>query len=266
MLGSIIGDIAGSIYEFSDKKPLVDTLITSSCFFTDDTVMTLAVAQSLISTINDTNKKITKSTYINYFKKWGSMYPSVGYGQSFKEWLKQNHSKPYYSYGNGSAMRVGPIGWVFKDLKTTLIEAKKSAIVTHNHPDGIKGAQAVAGSIYLARTSHTKEEIKYFVERKLGYKLTFNIENLHENYKFEIKCSKSVPQAIYAFLISDNFEDALKNAIYIGGDTDTICCITGSIAEAYYKHIPTNLIERTYDILDASQKEVINQFRKLYIS
>ena len=191
---------------------------------------------------------------------YGKRYPQAGYGQSFKEWLVSPDPKPYHSYGNGSAMRVSPVGCAFPSLKEVLKEAKKSAEITHNHPDGIKGAQAVAGSVYLAFRNHSKDEIRKSVEKDIGYSLDFNLEDLHKHYKFEIQCKHSVPQAIYAFLISKDFISAVSNALYIGGDSDTIASIAGAIAGAYYKKIPEEIKEKLLVFLDAPQKKVIHDF------
>jgi len=266
MLGAIIGDISGSIYEFSDNKPYLNELISSKCYFTDDSVLTIAIADSLISMKKDNNFKHSDRKYKSYLIQYGRRYPHAGYGQNFSDWLISDNPKPYYSFGNCSAMRVSPIGYAFSSLEETLLEAANSARLTHNHRDGVKGAKAVAGSIYLARNGENKEKIKQFIQEKIGYKLSFNIEDLHKNYTFQIKCSESVPQAIYAFLISDNFEDSIKKAIYIGGDSDTVACITGSIAEAFYKDIPIPLIQKAKDKLDIEQKNVLKEFYQLFIS
>lgn len=266
MLGAIIGDISGSVYEFSDKKPFLNELIDSKCFFTDDTVLTLAIADSLISMKKENNFLHSEKIYKSFLKQYGTRYPDAGYGQDFSSWLISKYPKPYNSYGNGSAMRVSSIGYAFTSFEETLSEAKHSAKITHNHKDGIKGAKAIAGSIFLARNGESKEKIKNYIQNKIGYNLSFNLDDLHNNYTFHIKCSESVPQAIYSFLISEDFEDSIRKAIYIGGDSDTLACISGSIAEAFYQKIPSHLIQKAKDKLDSHQKQVIRDFYQLFIN
>ena len=232
MLGSIAGDIAGSRYEFKNIKTKDFTLFSGPCRFTDDTVLTVALADSLMH-----NK-----SYSENLRRYAKLYPNSGYGGRFKQWTFIGNTEPYNSYGNGSAMRVSPVAWLFNDLKTVLQKAKESAEVTHNHPEGIKGAQATAAAIYLARTNTSKSDIKEYISHTFGYNLDFDYNQLVAHNVFDETCQGSVPQAIFSFLISTSFEDCLKTAISIGGDSDTIACIAGGIAEAFYG-LPENVKE-----------------------
>lgn len=229
MIGAIIGDIVGSRFEFDNIKTKDFELFTRDCDFTDDTVMTLAIAKALARR-NDSED--FKQTLVRTMHEVGDKYPDCGYGGRFLDWILSESIKPYNSCGNGSAMRVSSVGWYAQNLTETEELAKLSAEVTHNHPEGIKGAQAVAGAIFLARTGESKETIKKYVEHY--YALDFTLDEIRPTYEYEIVCQTSVPQAIQAFLESTSFEDAIRNAISIGGDSDTIGAITGSIAEAYY--------------------------------
>ena len=264
MIGAIIGDIAGSIYERSVGKPLLNNLINPGSTYTDDSVLTIAIAHSLIELLKTGSFADSRSYYQRYLWEYGNRYKNAGYGFGFLQWLNSKDPKPYHSFGNGSAMRVGPIGCAFSTLKETLEEAEKSAEVTHNHPDGIKGAQAVAGAVFLARNGEGKESIKRFIVREIGYNLSFDLEELHRNYRFEIKCSQSVPQAVFAFLVSNDFKDAIRKALYIGGDADTIACITGSISEAHYRFIPDHLVEDAKSKLDEAQKKILFEFENTF--
>jgi ADP-ribosylglycohydrolase len=236
MYGSIIGDICGSIYEWNNYKtesPEKIKLINQKCFFTDNTVLTCAIAEAILR----------DGDYKNALLKWARKYPNKGYGIRFIEWFKKEKQQPYKSWGNGSAMRAGPIGWYFDTLEETVYEAKKSAELTHNHKEGIKGAQAVAAAVFLARNDKSKMEIKEHIEKEYGYKLSENIIKLRQRYTFDSSCKGTVPPAIMAFLASNDFEHAIQTAISLGGDSDTLACITGSISEAFYKNIPTPIID-----------------------
>lgn len=255
MLGAIAGDIIGSVYEFDDEKPDYDfVLFTDKSHFTDDSILTIALAESIL-TNSDYNLKLYE-----YYHR----YPHGGYGGMFHRWAKVKNSPPYNSYGNGSAMRVSPVAWAYNDLDTVLLKAKESAKVTHNHPEGIKGAQSTAAAIFLARSGKSKNEIKKFIEEEFNYFLDFELEDLREYYTFNETCQKTVPQAIYTFLISENFEDSIRKAIYIGGDSDTLACINGSIAEAFYG-IPDTIVRETLSRLDVQLLKVVNEFRDRYI-
>ena len=245
MLGAIAGDILGSIHEFHPIKTKNFDLLNSECVFTDDTVMTAAVADSLMN----------KIPYVESLQMWGRKYPRAGYGGWFSKWIHSDFPKPYNSFGNGSAMRCSSVGWLFEDEGSVLEEAKKSAEVTHNHPEGIKGAQAVALGVMLCRQGSTKLEIQEKLEDLFDYDLSQTMEQVKFNYSFDVTCQGSVPQAITAFLESEDFEDAIKNAISLGGDSDTQACIAGALAEAFYMKIPDQIKEFvltriTPDILD----------------
>jgi len=233
--GAVIGDICGSIYEWNNRKtekPEEIRLTDIRCRFTDDTVLTAAIAEA-----TRTGRDYKKALY-----KWANMYPDVGYGPQFKEWFRSEDPQPYNSWGNGSAMRVSPIGWYFDDEETVLGEAMASAEPTHNHPEGIKGAQAVALAVFLCRKGVEKQTLKDRIESEFGYDLSRTLAEIRPNYKFDVSCQGSVPEAIIAFLESTHFESSIKNAISIGGDSDTIACITGSIAEAYYQFNPHDVV------------------------
>ena len=245
MLGAIAGDILGSIHEFHPIKTKNFDLLNSECVFTDDTVMTAAVADSLMN----------KIPYVESLQMWGRKYPRAGYGGWFSKWIDSDFPKPYNSFGNGSAMRCSSVGWLFEDEGSVLEEAKKSAEITHNHPEGIKGAQAVALGVMLCRQGSTKLEIQEKLEDLFDYDLSQTLEQVKFNYSFDVTCQGSVPQAITAFLESEDFEDAIKNAISLGGDADTQACIAGALAEAFYIKIPDQIKEFvltriTPDILD----------------
>ena len=245
MFGAIAGDILGSIHEFHPIKTKNFDLLNSECVFTDDTVMTAAVADSLMN----------KIPYVESLQMWGRKYPRAGYGGWFSKWIDSDFPKPYNSFGNGSAMRCSSVGWLFEDEGSVLEEAKKSAEVTHNHPEGIKGAQAVALGVMLCRQGSTKLEIQEKLEDLFDYDLSQTMEQVKFNYSFDVTCQGSVPQAITAFLESEDFEDAIKNAISLGGDADTQACIAGALAEAFYMKIPEQikefvLMRITPDILD----------------
>ncbi|MBM3699684.1 MAG: ADP-ribosylglycohydrolase family protein [Actinobacteria bacterium] len=252
MLGAIIGDIGGSIYEFDNIKTEDFELMPDNSFFTDDTVMTVATADCIL------NKGDFATYYKNYYKK----YPGRGYGAMFNQWGISESLEPYNSYGNGSAMRVSPVGFAYSDMQTVLDVAKKSAECTHNHPEGIRGAQAIAACIFTARQKKDKDSIKKTAE-DLGYDLSFNLDEIKANYSFDETCQGSVPQAIKAFLESDSFEDAIKKAIALGGDSDTVACMVGGISEAYYG-VPGSLKKQARDKLDSHLKGIIEEFYKRY--
>ena len=253
MLGAIIGDICGSVYEhrpfktgFPDEVPLINT---DACF-TDDSVLTVATAEAIL----------LQQDYATAYKKWGRRFPNAGYGGSFYHWMMQDSNEPYNSWGNGSAMRVSPIGWAYDTLNETLTEAKRSAEVTHDHPEGIKGAQSVAAAIYMARNGASKQEIKQYIETSFGYNLDVATQEIWPVYYFEVSCQGSVPESIISFLESHNYEHAIKIAISLGGDSDTMACIAGSIAEAFYRKIPQDLIDYARQKLTQEMLDVIDHF------
>ncbi len=251
MLGATIGDIVGSRFERHNYKNTDFELFTSHCRFTDDTVCTVAVAEWALSGF--------QNDLVTIMRKWGNKYPNAGYGGTFYHWLDPNvDPQPYNSWGNGSAMRVSAVGWLCDDLESVLKFAKQSAEITHNHPEGIKGAQAVAAAIFLARAGESKAVIKTFIEQTFGYNLNQTCDEIRPVYQFDVSCQGSVPQAIIAFLESDNFENAIRLAVSLGGDSDTLAAIAGSIAEAFYpvpeemKQIAAHFLpQEMWDILTA---------------
>jgi ADP-ribosylglycohydrolase len=258
MYGSIIGDICGSIYEWNNRKtetPEEIELINPKCYYTDDTILTIAIADALLS----------DRDYQRCLLKWARNHPA-GYGGKFRKWFNKENPQPYKSWGNGSAMRVGPIGWSFNSLEETINEAEKSALVTHNHKEGIKGAKAVAAAIYLARNNKSKKEIKAYIESEFKYNLSEDLDVLRRKYKFDESCQGTVPPAIMAFLRSNNFENSIQIAISLGGDSDTLSCITGSISEAFYKKISFPLIDFVNRKLQDDMKEILKNYYDKYLS
>ena len=232
LYGAIIGDIVGSRYEFRKHRSKKFSFFDRKMFFTDDTVMTLAVYEALAKEEKNNYANLHEEV-IYQMKKYGHLYPYAGYGVAFGEWLFSRRSSPYNSFGNGSAMRVSPVAYFAKSESEVKKLSRMVSEVTHNHPEGIKGAEAVSMCIWLARHGIDKEEIKKYVEKNY-YSLNFNYEDLRSNYFFNETCMDTVPQAIYCFLTGNDFEDCIRTGISIGGDSDTLCAITGSIAEAYY--------------------------------
>lgn len=252
MMGAIIGDIVGSVYEWHNIKTKDFPLFRDGCFFTDDTVMTVAVAEALMAGGR-------AGDFITAMKKYGRMYPDAGYGGRFGAWLFSDSVEPYNSWGNGSAMRVAAVGWWAKSLDEVLELAKVSAAVTHDHPEGIKGAQATAACIYLARTGTGKAGIRDYIEETFGYDLSRTLDEIRPDYQFNESCQDTVPQAITAFLESTDFEDAIRNAISLGGDSDTLAAITGSIAEGAYG-VPKEIKDRALTYLGAPLLEVVKRW------
>ena len=252
MIGAIIGDIAGSVYEFNNIKTKDFPLFSEKGFFTDDTIMTIAVAEALLN-------GGTADDFIDSMKKFGRLYPNADYGGNLGAWLLSDDREPYNSWGNGSAMRVSPCAWWVNSLEEVEELAKRSAAVTHNHPEGIKGAQATAAAIYLARMKKPRKEIKSYIENKYGYDLSRTLDEIRPVYEFNESCQETVPEAIIAFLESKSFEDAIRNAISLGGDSDTLAAITGSIAEAYYK-INSHTLTKVFGYIDDTLAAVINNW------
>ena len=246
MFGAIVGDVVGSIYEFNNKKSKTFKLFGDNCTFTDDTLMSLAVFKALKSCNGDYTN--LKQKTIECMQELASHFPDVGYGEHFRIWLSEIEPKPYDSYGNGSAMRVAPVAYFAKDLEEVKRLSRMVTEISHNHPEGIKGAEATAVAVFMASQGRNKEEIKDYITKNY-YDLNFDYQDLVKNYEFHVSCQKSVPQAIYCFLISKSFEDTLRTAVSIGGDTDTICAIAGSIAGAYY-NIPAEVEKATKERLD----------------
>lgn len=248
MIGAIIGDIVGSPYEFNANniKTTDFPLFSEKSAITDDSIMTCAVAEALFYAGN--SELYFKETLIETMKTYGQVYQNAGYGPKFRVWLFNSSKEPINSFGNGSAMRVSPVAWRYDDLDCVLRYAKLSAEVTHNHPEGIKGAQAVASAIFLARSGKNKKEIYEYIVSNFGYDLSKSCDEIRPDYKMDATCQGSVPQAIRAFLEGNTFEECIRLAVSLGGDSDTIACITGSIAEAYYT-IPFWIKKRVIDML-----------------
>ncbi len=253
MLGAIIGDIVGSVYEWHNLKTKEFPLFRDDCFFTDDTVMTIASADALMHGCKNDD-------FIDAYKKWGQLYPNAGYGGRFGSWINSDDREPYNSWGNGSAMRVSPVGCFYDSLEQVLAKARESAAVSHNHPEGIKGAQATAACVYWALHGKSQASIRMLVEDRFGYDLNFSLDGIRETYQFDVSCQGSVPQAIAAFLESSDYEDTVRNAISIGGDSDTIAAIAGGIAEAFYKEIPPHIKDTVMSSLPAEFREVVTGF------
>ena len=258
MIGAIFGDIVGSVYEFDNTFDYDFPLLRNSSRPTDDTFMTLAVCQALIDTYGKDDKTI-KNAVIDSMHEIGRMYPRGGYGGHFFLWLRSESREPYNSFGNGSAMRVSAVGWLYPTLSETLRIAKLTAEVTHNHPEGIKGAQAIAAAIFLARCSRSKEEIRDYIEQTFGYDLHRKLEDIKKDYGFYEICQKSVPEAIIAFLEGNDYEDVIRKAVSLGGDSDTIACMAGGIAEAFYG-MPVEFSREVHDRLDKPLIAIINRF------
>jgi len=254
LIGAIAGDIIGSVYEHHNIKVVDFPLFNPGCRFTDDTVLTVAIADAILS----------GSGYAGKLREYCLLYPERGYGPGFRRWAAAGRSTPYNSKGNGSAMRVSSVGSAFGNLEEVLRESKRSAEVTHNHPEGIKGAQAVASAVFLARTGTSKEDMKAYIQETFEYDLSEPIDSIRTHYGFDVTCAGSVPQAITAFLESEGYEDAIRKAISIGGDSDTIACIAGAIAEAFYRGVPQNIADFALSKLDDTLRNVIAAFRQTY--
>lgn len=246
-IGSIIGDICGSVYEFNNVSSLSEVkLFDDGATFTDDTVMSCAVADWLVS-----DSEHTRDSLVMLMKSYGSMFPNAGYGGKFRAWLKSEDDSDYGSFGNGSGMRVGPVGFYAKDINECLELAEITAKTTHGHPEGIKGAKAIAAAIFLARQGVSKESIKKYITDNFEYDLDKKLTEIGSRvHGFDCTCQITVPEAIICFLSSSNFEDCIRKSIMIGGDTDTIACMAGGIAEAYYG-VPAYLIEKAKARMDA---------------
>ena len=254
MLGAIVGDIVGSIYEFCNTKSMDFELLNSYSNFTDDSVMTLAVAKWLMK-----DEAHTINYLICCMQELGNRYPNAGYGTKFGMWLEEEEPQPYNSWGNGAGMRVSPVGLYAKTLDEALALAAVTASVSHNHPEGVKGAQAIATSVFLCKQGKSKAEIKEFVEKTFFYNLDRTINEIRPSYHFDVSCQGSVPEAIIAFLEGNSFEEVIRLAISIGGDSDTIGCMAGAIAACMYP-IPDDISEKCDTILTQDLREIKNHF------
>ncbi|MFO7734386.1 MAG: ADP-ribosylglycohydrolase family protein [Candidatus Aminicenantes bacterium] len=254
MIGAIAGDIIGSVYEFRQIKTKDFPLFRPECAFTDDTVLTVAIAQAVL----------TDGDYRKAVLDFGRRYPDAGYGGNFAVWLHSPDPKPYNSWGNGSAMRASPVGFAFDTVDDVLREAARSAKFTHNHPEGIKGAQAAALAVFLARTERSKDLIRSEIAARFGYDLARTVDEIRPSYRFDESCQRTVPEAIVAFLESTSYEDAVRNAVSLGGDSDTLACITGGIAEAFYGTVPARARAKVRRLLTPDLLEVAERFCARY--
>jgi ADP-ribosylglycohydrolase len=253
MIGAIAGDIIGSVYEWKNIKTKQFDLFHPDCFFTDDTVLTVALAESIL----------TGTDYVSLMKAYYRRYPDAGYGGFFHRWAQASECEPYNSWGNGAAMRISSVGFAFNTLDDVLVRAAEYTAVTHNHTEGIKGAQATATAIFLARTGSTKAVIKQYAAATFHYDLSRSVDEIRPTYQFDESCQGTVPQAIVCFLESTDFEDAIRNAISLGGDSDTLACITGGIAQAHYG-VPAGIADRAMSILDDDLRSVTARFLSGY--
>jgi ADP-ribosylglycohydrolase len=250
MIGSIAGDIIGSVHEFGRTKSKEFPLFVPGSAFTDDSVLTVAIARAIL----------TDGDYQKAVRDIGRRYPHAGYGGFFQGWLHSSAPQPYNSWGNGSAMRVSPVGFAFDSVEDVLREAARTAEFTHNHPEGIKGAQATALAVFLARTEWDMDLIRREISTRFGYDLDRSVDDIRPSYCFDESCQRTVPEAIIAFLDSSSYEDAVRNAVSLGGDSDTLACITGGIAEAYYGPVTPEIRKKVAEILPADLWGVIQDF------
>ncbi len=255
MLGAIAGDIVGSVFEGSGRKETDFPLFSSRSTFTDDTVLTIAVAAVLLD----------GGDYASSLRHYGRKYPDRGYGGSFYEWLHDDSLGPYNSWGNGSAMRVSPVGFAAKTIDDVVNEAERSAVVTHNHPEGVRGAQATALSVFLARNGASKSDIRHALTGRFGYNLTRTVGEIRPGYMFDVSCQGSVPEAIICFLDSSDFEGAIRLAISMGGDADTMACIAGGIAEAFYGGVPDVIATEVRNRLSEDLLDIVDRFRARFL-
>jgi ADP-ribosylglycohydrolase len=255
MLGALTGDIVGSIYEWDNIKTTQFPFFQDHCRFTDDSVLTVALAESIL----------TGEEYGAAMRRYFRRYPTAGYGGRFLEWAQDESAGPYGSWGNGSAMRISPAGWAYDSLTEVLKKAEQFSVLTHDHPEGVKGAQAVAACVYLGRTGCSKAEMRSFVADSFGYDLSRNCDQIRPDYTFDVSCQGTVPEAITAFLESLDFEGAIRIAISLGGDSDTLACITGSIAQAFYGGVPQAIAGKTLEFLDEPLRRVTLEFSDRFV-
>ncbi len=252
MIGAIAGDIIGSVHEFQAQKRTDFPLFVAESRFTDDTVLTVAVADCLL----------TGTSYVDNFHEYTRAYPDRCYGVGFWHWVKSGSRQPYHSWGNGSAMRVSPVAFAFQTLEEVLKEAKASADVTHNHPEGVRGAQATATAIFLARQGESKKKIRSAIVKQFGYDLSRSVASIRPTYSFNESCQGTVPEAITAFLDSEDYEDAVRLAVSLGGDADTLACIAGGIAGAFYGSVPSRISIPALGLLDDELRNTVTRFCK----
>ena len=254
MLGAIAGDIIGSAYEASPVKSTDFELFLPGSRFTDDSVLTIATAEALLG----------DGDYARAYRRYGHAYPSAGYGGSFYRWLLSDDAAPYNSWGNGAPMRVSPVGFALETVEEVMAEAARSAAVTHNHPEGIKGAQATALAVFLARSGSDKAAIKSAIEQRFGYDLARSLDGIRPTYDFDVSCQGSVPESLIAFLESTDYESAIRNAISLGGDADTMACIAGGVAQAFYGAVPEQIAREVRLRLPGDFLDVIDRFERRY--
>ena len=254
MLGAIAGDVIGSVYEGAPPGPEDFPLLDPFCRPTDDSVLTLAVAEAILD----------GEPYHTVIRRWARLHPGAGYGLMFSRWIHDDAAGPYQSYGNGSAMRVSPAAWIHDSLEATLEEARRTAEVTHDHPEGVRGAQAVAGAIFVARTGGGHEGVRRLVQGRFGYDTTLTLESMRRNSRFDETCQGTVPQAVSIALLASGVEDAIRKSISIGGDVDTIACIAGSIAEPLHGGVPRDLAAAVVARLDGKQRAIVQRFTERF--
>jgi ADP-ribosylglycohydrolase len=254
VLGAIIGDIIGSVHEWAGTKTKDFPLFVPSSTFTDDSVLTVAVAEWIVS----------EQDLVDLLHAYFHAYPGRGYGSMFYDWASKRRRQPFGSFGNGAAMRVSPVGFAFGTIEEVLAWSERSAAVTHDHPEGIRGAQATAAAIYYARRGDNKDQIRRTLESQFGYDLSTGLDQIRRTYRFDETCQGTVPQALRAFLESTSYVDAIRNAISLGGDADTLACITGGVAEAYYGGVPQDLAVRAIEVLDVELVTVMDRFRNQF--
>jgi ADP-ribosylglycohydrolase len=250
MFGAIAGDVIGSVYEGRPIKTTRFPLFSTESTFTDDTVLTVAIADAILN----------KSDYGVALKHWGRRYPDAGYGGKFYHWLFSPDAQAYNSWGNGAAMRVSAVGFAFSSQEDVLLQARQSAVVTHNHPESVKGAQATALCIYLARRGSNKDDIKNEIQQRFHYDLNRSLEEIRPDYEFDVSCQGSVPESIIAFLESEDYDGAVRNAVSLGGDSDTMACIAGGIAQAYYRVVPQTIKQEVMLRLPEEFADIIGAF------
>lgn len=254
MIGAITGDIVGSVYEWANIKTKDFPLFADRCSFTDDSVLTIALAETILTGV----------PYVENLRTFFHRYPGRGYGGAFRRWASSMSPVPYSSWGNGAAMRISPVGYAFDDLGTVIAKAEEFTAITHNHPEGIKGGQSVAAAIFLARRGESKLGIQQFIETRFSYDLSRHVDEIRPTYSFDVSSQGTVPQAIRAFLDSTDFEDAIRTAISLGGDSDTLACITGGIAQAFYGGVPPLIQAKAYSLLDEKLASITREFTGRY--
>ncbi|MBU5637615.1 ADP-ribosylglycohydrolase family protein [Geomonas sp. Red69] len=256
MLGALAGDIVGSIYEWNNIKTTSFPLFQDHCRFTDDTVLTVALADAIMG----------GEPYAQVMRRYYRSYPDAGYGKNFALWAASEDAAPYQSWGNGSAMRIAPAAWAFDSLDDVLQKAEEYTLPTHGHPEGVRGAQAAAAAIYLGRSGAGKEEIRSFVSGRFGYDLSRSCDEIRPGYRFDVSCQGTVPQALAAFFDSEDFESALRLAVSLGGDSDTLACIAGGVAQAFYGGVPFPIAQRALRFLDEPLRRVTLEFEARFVA